>query len=69
MSVIAFRIVFTLGVKILWFGPQVSVCVIKWRENEEEKTFVQSISKINFACLLLKLLIYLLIYYNPKACC
>jgi hypothetical protein len=33
VSIIAFRISFTLDVKIVWFGRQVAVCVKKWHKN------------------------------------
>ena len=33
MLFIAFRILLTLDVKILWFGRQMTVCANKWHEN------------------------------------
>ena len=55
MSVIAFRIALTLDIKMVWFGCQVAVCVKKWHTN----AFVRCsrFQKVNFDCLLHKLLI------------
>ena len=54
--IIAFRIAWTLDVKIVWFGHQVAVCVQKWHKNA---IFGCSwFQKFNFDFLLLKLLIY-----------
>ena len=56
VSIIAFRISFTLDVKIVWFCCQVAVCVQKRHKNAIFEC--GCFQKFNFDCLLLKLLIY-----------
>jgi hypothetical protein len=51
VAIIAFRIAWTLDVKILWFGRQVAACVQKRHKNE---IFGCSwFQKFNFDCLLI----------------
>ena len=55
VAILAFRVSWTLEVKILWFGRQVAVCVQKRHKNA---IFGCSwFQKFNIDCLLLKLLI------------
>ena len=53
--VIAFRIAWTLDVKIVWFGSQVAVCVRKRHKNAI--FWCSRFQKFNFDCSLHKLLI------------
>ena len=55
VSIIAFIIALAFDVEIVWFGRQVAVCVQKWHNNA---IFGCSLfQKLNFDCLLPKLLI------------
>ena len=56
--IIAFQIASTLDVKIKWFGPQVAVSVKKRHKNTT--SWCSHFQKVNFDCLLHKLLICLL---------
>ena len=55
LLILAFRIDVTFDVKIVWFGPQVAVCVQKRQKNAIFRC--SWFQKFNFDCWLLKLLI------------